>query len=246
MVNIALRIRTIPFRSLARTYSSQAHANLGSITEYLTLRAIPNLLKEPIDDTKLDNQIKLRLLPTTHPYMPTIQGINKYKHSMNAIRLIIRNFVLNERCRLHVTKVESFTGQDKCPRYNTITTTDKLVVHWQSCSEGCTHLGPDNVTSRAKFGLYKATDSQFSSSESNTGKSEIMNYIFHPGEKISDSMMSQHARPVTDSQWQISRVITGIFIFEMNDDNSKIVVHTIDAVEMSDDEKKAETGALAC
>lgn len=239
---------------MRRTVCGASHAarnaNLGEMTEYLRLEAVPQMLNRSIDAERLDAEVKLRLLPTTHPYLPAIQGVNKYKHSMNAIALVIRNFVLNERCVLHVTNVHTLAGGKTCSRYNTVTDADKVVVHWRTCAEGCEHLGPEDVTSQAKFGLYKARQSGRGTAglEDEHSKSEVLRYILDPGHKMSETLMAQHASPANDldARWQLSRVIYGVFIFEMNDDNTKIRVHTIDNVEMSDREKKVETGALAC
>ncbi|CUS22724.1 LAQU0S06e04610g1_1 [Lachancea quebecensis] len=237
-------------RTVCGVSHSARNANLGQMTEYLRLEAVPQMLSRSIDAGKLDTEIRLRLLPTTHPYLPSIQGVNKYKHSMNAIALVIRNFVLNERCALHVTNVQTLADGRARARYNTVTDADTVVVHWSTCTEGCEHLGPEGVTSQAKFGLYKARQASRGAAglEDEHSKSEVLRYILDPGHKMSEKLMEQHASPADDldARWQLSRVIHGVFIFEMNHDNTKIRVHTIDNVEMSDREKKVETGALAC
>lgn len=236
------------YRSICGTPKATRVANLGLMTDYLRLEAVPSMLNRSFEMQRLDAEVKLRLLPTTHPYLPTIQGINKYKHSMNAIALIIRNFVLNERCALHVIGVETVAEGRSSERYNTLTSMDKVIIRWQTCAEGCAHLGPENVTSQANFGLYKAKNGQSLSDGETQAKSQMLRYILNPGHTMSETLVEEHARPVSDeeSQWQLSRVIQGIFIFELNHDNSQISVHTIDNVEMSDREKKVETGALAC
>lgn len=46
---------------------------------------------------------------------------------------------------------------------------------------------------------------------------------------------------------RLSRLIKGTFIFEFNEENSKILVHTIEDVELIHYEKKIATrGAFAC
>lgn len=251
---IVFRRLRIGVSSIRGVCTAKRRANLGEMTEYLESQAVPDILNRPIEDNRLNHNIQLRLLPSLHPYIPTLHGITKYKTSMNGIRLIIRNFVLNERCKLHVVKVETILreeeGEAGRKKYNTVSDMDKIVVKWQSCREECEHLGPGDVTSRAKMGSYKAmgetTATKSKIPQSNNAASEVINYIVHPTSPVTEKLMSQHAKLVAEDKWKISRVLTGVFIFELNEDNSEIVVHTIDNVEMIDDEKEVETGAFAC
>ncbi|SCV02173.1 LAMI_0G16556g1_1 [Lachancea mirantina] len=226
-------------RTLCACRKPDRHANLGAIAEYLIERAVPRMLQESVKDDLLDENIRLRLLPTTHPYIPTIHGVTKYKHSLNAIRLIIRNFMLNERCALHVTNSESFPRERLCEVYNTCTSMDKLVVHWQSCPDNCPHLGADDVTSEAKLGLFKAASSDILLSDSQ--RKEILKYINHPGQQLSQNFLVTNASSAHEAQLPISRVLSGIFIFEFDERNERIVAHTIDNVEVADQEKRIET-----
>lgn len=232
-------------------YYSLRRTNLGEITEYLINDGVPNFLQRSIKDSYLDEHIKLRLLPTTHPYMPILQGRTKYKASLNAIRLITNNLILKKKCLLHINSVTTLLKDKeesllKAKHYNCITQNDKLVIKWQSCSldEGYNHaIDNGKVTSIPELNL------------SNGSPPPVIDYILHPSTKpFSGEMVSAHidhhdASAQRNPNNSVSRIVKGIFIFEFNEENTQIVVHTIENVEMIDFDKKIETGdtgALAC
>lgn len=232
-------------------YYSLRHSNLGEITEYLCKDGVPNFLQRSIKDSYLDEHVKLRLLPTTHPYMPILQGKTKYKASLNAIRLITNNLILKKTCLLHINSVTTLLKDKeesllKAKQYNCITQNDKLVIKWQSCSsdEGSNHAADNGkVTSIPKLNL------------SNGSPPPVIDYILHPstkpfsGEMVSAHIDRQGSSTQSNPNNSVSRIVKGIFIFEFNEENTQVAVHTIENVEMVDFDRKIETGdtgALAC
>ncbi|SCU77376.1 LAFA_0A01442g1_1 [Lachancea sp. 'fantastica'] len=231
-------------------------ANLGLMTEYLSSEAVPHLLQKPINAEKLDAEIVLRLFPTSYAYLPRIHGITRYKHSMSLLTMVARRLVLHEGSGLHVTGVETITGVSKGQqRYNTISGNDKIVVHWESC-EGVAE-NEDQFESKFENPFSQANMVKFG--PSTTGKTthvtthspdqELLNCIVSPDQK---SAREFSGYPLTllgelKRQMDYPRIIHGLFIFELNKNNTKILVHTIDNVEFYGRRKKQEAGAsLAC
>lgn len=222
-------------RGSVRLNSSVRHANLGEISEYLLKVGVPNILQKPLEDRYLDEQIKLRFLPTTHPYFPTLQGKTKYKASLNAIRLISNKLVLKKDCQLHIISATTLLREKDGGRYNCVAPYDKLVVKWQSC------------TPEEKIGHHRGKTTSVPQDLMNDSTPPIVEYILHPsGKKLSGEIMSNDEALIKE-QSLIDRIVRGVFIFEFNEDNSRILVHTFENVEMIDYNKKIQTGgALAC
>ncbi|SCU83390.1 LADA_0C11122g1_1 [Lachancea dasiensis] len=221
-------------------------ANLGAMTEYLSSEAVPYMLNTTLKPEVLDREIKLRLLPTQHSYWPTISGRTKYKHSMTAIGLIVRTLMLHNHSILHVSGVETISGTSKGRRYNTITENDKVVIHWHSCKGDSLEMSPEDQASQAKS---EASDIHRNNSTKREGEPRLdpshamWQYILNPGQKFSQEMFSQNN---LKADRESSRTIYGIFVFELNHDNTRVLVHTIDNAEFSEKPKKHPTGALAC
>ncbi|GCE97327.1 hypothetical protein ZYGM_004882 [Zygosaccharomyces mellis] len=220
------RILSQAIRRVGRRFYSERHSNLGHITTYLTAEGVPNLLQRSLLNEYLDDHISLRLLPTTHPYIPVLQGKGKYRASMNAVRLLATKFVLQDKAKLKIDKVITVLRGEKT-NYNCITSNDKLVIKWRSCEEGDGSVG----TCEKDVNLGKVRNV----GEVDTS-SPIISHILNPTKHELTSEI--------DYTQQLLRLIRGIFIFEFNEDNSCILVHTIDNVEMVDFDK-IQTGALA-
>lgn len=146
---------------------------------------------------------------------------------MNAIRLLANKFVLREGTRLVVNAVTTIPREEK-PHYNCITANDRLVVKWQSCGPGQEdeEVGDGNGGSGGT--VHDVRGMQASS--------PVINHIISPSTNKLTNEIDYSQRP---------RLVRGIFIFEFNEDNSSILVHTIDSVEMVDFDKKVQTSALA-
>lgn len=227
-----------------RCYSLR-HANLGQVTEYLTKEGVPNILQKNLDDEYLNDDIKLRLLPTTHPYFPVLSGKSKYKASMNAIRLLTNKLILTRKSQVRITSAITLLKDKedsilKARNFNCCTKNDKLVIKWQSCSskEECDKLIIDVSGKVTPFPKMKDS------------KPPFLEYVLDPpskpisGEAVRAQVKSLNSKEIEDGS--TSRIIKGVFIFEFNEDNSQVIVHTIEEIEMIDYEKKVPTGAFAC
>lgn len=213
---------------VGRRFQSTRHSNLGKITTYLVTEGVPKLLQRPLSNDYLDEHIKLRLLPSTHPYLPVLHGKSKYRASMNAVRLLATKFVLQDKARLKVDNVITMM-KDQKTKYNCITPNDKLVIKWQSCNEQEGEDGGNCEENSATEKVHNVREVEPSSL--------VIDHILNPTKNKLTSEVS-HTR-------QFPRLVRGIFIFEFNQDNSSILVHTIDSVEMVDFDKKIQAGALA-
>lgn len=227
---IGLTISRILSKTIrGRRFYSERHLNLGRITAYLTEDGVPNLLDRPFPNEYLDPHISLRLLPTTHPYIPILQGKGKYRASMNAIRLLSTKFVLQDKASLKVDKVITI-GRGEKTNYNCITSNDKLVIKWESCNEAegnADSCGKDDVNLGRIRNLGEVDTS-----------SPVISHILNPTKH-------EFTNEIDSMRRQLPRLVRGIFIFEFNEDNSSILVHSIDNVEIVDFDKKVQTSTLA-
>lgn len=250
-------------RSLATNYKDPNNTNFGEIIDYLKSSGVPNLLQENLKDSVLDENIILRLLPSAHPYIPTLHGLIKYKASMNAIRVIMRKFVLEDSSRIKILSSKKLSGshaeevRQQCRLSPYLTTNDKFLLKWQSClPQNADPIGPEDGYVNKKF--------TFSSNDSLEQKkgSPILDYILQKTTMIDNNQASgliskyitmgnklnssNNNNESTDNGF--TRVVNGIFVFEMNEDNSKIAVHTIEDVELIDYKRRATLpkGAFAC
>ncbi|KAH3903207.1 Mco32p SCDLUD_000826 [Saccharomycodes ludwigii] len=224
--------------------------NMGEMILYLERHGVPEMLNKTISSDKLSDNIILRVLPTTHPYLPVLRGKNSYKATMNTISLIVRNYLLlktnknnknnnnnsrnntkignviihdaNVQYKLQISKIEPILSDDyknKCHMYNFYLSeiSDKIVVKWFVVSivdenSNDTDIGMDNITDSSNLGSHLANTSV---------------------DKIND--IKHHIR--NDAN-KINTIFGGIFIFELDENNEKILVHTIDSVEMLDNTSK--------
>ncbi|CAI2002967.1 hypothetical protein SEUBUCD646_0G03120 [Saccharomyces eubayanus] len=271
---------TIPIKgTLPRLYSNSIKlANLGEVTDYLVGDGVPNLLQRMLKESVLADNITLRLFPTSHPYIPVLHGRSKYKASLNAIRMIVRKFVLDEECRLHISLVKTLNSTSKggefkenSQNYNTLTPNDKLVIKWQSCipEDRCKISKPeindelkekkDRVEGDNSFSIRSVPviDYILHPTINNLNQRVVTEYIDDAAEKsiqnfnkngdIKEGKIGKDDTIKKNKVRRLSRLIRGTFIFEFNEENSKILVHTIEDVELIHYEKKIATGgAFAC
>lgn len=264
-----------------RWYSnSQKVANLGQITDYLVVKGVPNLLQKMFKESVLADNIVFRLFPTSHPYIPVLHGKSKYMASLNAMRMIVRKFILGDECRLHISSVKTLTStshdeevKSALQSYNTITCNDKLVIKWQSCipEDHCkiTKLEINDRLKEEKRGngaggsfsmrSVPVIDYILHPTVNNLNQSVISEYLENAAERSMENKVNETQNSKEDEKKKndgdgkrskkkrLSRLIKGTFIFEFNEENSEILVHTIEDVELIHYEKKIATrGAFAC
>lgn len=158
--------------------------NIGTMIQYLETK-VPNLLHETIDRELLDEKIKLRILPNSFHFFPTIQGPVKYISLWETVTSFLTRFIIEKKnTKLVITNI---CVNEKNP-------------DGDKSSDSSSDSKNDSIDA---YGLYGST-------------SKIV------------------IRFKSDNK---DKFITGIFVFELNRDNDRILVHTIDNVEIVNDKK---------
>ena len=232
-------------RCVGSTPGGSAQANLGEITQYLLGEGVPALLQHNYAHSRIHPDAQLRLLPML-PYTPTVQGRRKVEASLSALRLLLTTCVLprGTDTRIHIHAAHSLlpgvhSPHAVCPQ------AAKLLVRWATCSpeEHCRHQAQSNATRRWSL-------AGGGGSMADSGEGVVPS---HPVEESGGSPDNSPMRdtpapgqagklpPTGRAPPEITRVLQGIFMFEFSADNSQILVHTIDNVEMIDYEKRVRT-----
>lgn len=215
--------------------TQQRIANLGNLTSRLVDREIPRLLNRNITDELIADDILLRLLPSAYPHLLALSGAHKYRVSMSAMRLLVNKLVLDScGTKLRIKNVETISSntgdQSEQSRrsYDYVTGGDKLIVKWET--------EPAGETDQES---HKPVPEWFNDGNHSSRLDHIVKFIEHPGATPLNMKLFNRDSMAYDDEYH--RVLSGVFIFEMDNDNTKIQVHTIDNVEMIDYKKKVPT-----
>ncbi|CCE64893.1 hypothetical protein TPHA_0J00700 [Tetrapisispora phaffii CBS 4417] len=219
-------------RIFARFQSSQRKiANLGSIVEYLRNDGIINLLDKNFEQKYIDENIRLRILYLRSNndlinHYNICSGRRKYNGSINVVRLIMNNFLFDRKPHLHILSTETVVGQ-KAPSktYEYVTDNDKIVIRWQTC------VLNDNKTRYHRDGRYTKNN---------------MHHLLQP--HLVEKIRTQDETKLKDNDTRMDdgKNISGKFIFEFNDDNSKILVHTIENIEIIKNKNYSKLLSFSC
>lgn len=225
--------------------SSYRIANLGDTTKYLLDEGVPNLLQHNLRDSILNENLRLRILPLSFPYIPEISGRASVQSSLSALRLILHTFVLDKKSHLHVLSAKNITddtergysqlGYTVTPKKN-----EKLLVKWRSCSD-TTDRG--DVSSDGNTGENTTRSGRVDSFDGKcaTAATPVIDYILTPSggrwetvTSLGDQLkvlLNGGTRPKDPDTSR--RVLSGTFIFELNEDNTNLVAFTIEDVELT-------------
>lgn len=229
-----------------------SHANLGEITQYLLHEGVPGLLQRNYSSTRIHPDAQLRLFPM-RPYTPTVRGRRKLEASLNALRFLLTTFVLPRGSdnHIHIHAAHSLAPGVHSP-HAVCPEASKLLVRWATCTPEEHGRHQQESRPRHRWSVRGGRDS--ASAEPPRG---IVDFVLRPSEEnrgVSERaarewqqrLLSQSgtlsgsgsgpAIPLPPAE--ITRVLQGIFMFEFSADNSQILVHTIDDVEMIDYERK--------
>ena len=225
--------------------SSYRIANLGDTTKYLLDEGVPNLLQHNLGDSILNENLRLRILPLSFPYIPEISGRASVQSSLSALRLILHTFVLDKKSHLHVLSAKNITddtergysqlGYTVTPKEN-----EKLLVKWRSCSDttdrGDVSTDGNSGENTTRSGRVDSFDGKCA-----TAATPVIDYILTPSggrwetvTSLGDQLkvlLNGGTRP-KDSDTS-RRVLSGTFIFELNEDNTNLVAFTIEDVELT-------------
>lgn len=208
--------------------------NLGSMIDSLRL-LIPSLLQTSLPKHLLLPDVLLRVYPShfelVNAYLPNIRGHVSYYAACKAAQMFLTSLILNPHAHLHIDLIRTSKFPDPfCVHANST----KIFVRWSTCPEGCPHLRPSGLlepepahdefstfsTSNAKLGSHRwsridagqlTDDLRRSWSLADLGKGII-------GLKKDDT--------------HLERIISGVFVFELSQDNDTIIVHTVEDMDV--------------
>lgn len=241
-----LNISDLSSEDLKRNREEQLKkANLGSMTDELRV-LIPNILNKSLPKAIVSNNVHLRICPTHfqefNAYFPTLKGHVSYYTTCKTLQFILTSIILNPKVKLHIQSIKTnFNKGDLFPDMQSVhSNSTKIYVRWNTCLEGCYHLSPNETngneegddisnyfsTSDAKLGSHKWSklDAKklVNNSKSSTKSSQSVTTTL--------SHLTKGLIGLTKEHNKLERVISGIFMFELNEDNDKILVHTIEDV----------------
>lgn len=243
IIGNSMLLYSIPTSPKSPTPSPQEQtrrANLGHMVSYLR-SIIPEALHKLPDSKYLDENIILRVAPSVTS-LPILKGRVSYLATLRATQFIMANLVLNKGVKLHIRAIDIQKGvggvtnfcsnlqdEEKGIRqgvgYGLYDWTTKLVIKWRTCEDGCDHLldgGEQHSTGFAKksgiilekFDVKKLWGGHHNDEE----KERLIN-----GLEEHDGL----------EECEIGgRVIHGIFVFELDQECEKIIVHNVENIEM--------------
>lgn len=205
-------------------------ANLGRMIEDLKI-LVPNILNKSLPKSIIANDIVLHICPTHfdeyNAYIPALKGQVSYYATCKTIQMILTSVVLNPKVRLHIQSIRASCDNDPQTIYPDST---KIFIRWTTCSENCPHLSIDtrefHSTSEARLGSHKWTklDSErFVQKENSNTISKTMTTL---------GQLTSALKGLSKENKKLERVISGIFIFELNPMNDEIIVHTIEDIDI--------------
>lgn len=237
-------------------------ANLGKLIEELKI-LLPNVLQKSLPKDIISKEILLRICPTYfeefNAYLPALKGHVSYYTTLKTLQVVLTSVVLNPNVRLHLQNIKVLNPNESTREFQCVDpNSTKIYIRWTTCGEGCHHLHEqDSNTNDDNPRKYQSTsDARLGSHswlEVDTSKfTQLANHKSDGGKSLPSlgktiTHLTTGLIGLVKEKNRLERVISGIFIFELNDDNSEIVVHTlenIDIIEKSDPQEL--TGLRIC
>lgn len=230
----------------------QRKANLGSMIETLK-DLIPNILTKSLPKSIISKDIYLRICPThtqeLNMYVPVLKGHVPYYTTCKTLQFILTSIILNPKVKLHIQSIKASknNGDQNLDPQALFPDTTKIHVRWVTCSEGCSHLSAKEEGSGRDKGSSRSQN-YLSTSDAKLGSHSWLEIdtrkLLHnsnpdtksPNVSSSGSISSTVANltsgliGLTKESRKLERIISGIFIFELNTQNDSILVHTIEDV----------------
>lgn len=212
--------------------------NLGAMIDALKL-FVPHILLKSLPKEVLLPEVLLRICPShfelANSYLPNIKGHVSYYATCKALQIFLTSLVLNPQVRFHIQLIRtSHLPEPNCVYVHST----KIHVRWTTCPEGCSHLlggedaaGDDQLsTARAKLGSH---------GWSGIDAGRLVDSL-HQNWSLSSALadLGKGIVGLKKEESRLERVILGVFIFELNTNNDKILVHTVE--DMSVVERREE------
>lgn len=241
-------------------------ANLGKMIDDLQL-LVPNLLNKSLPKLIVSPEVLLRICPTHfdefNALLPNIKGHVSYYTTLRSLQFVLTQLILNPKVKLHIQNIAILQPQESTVEYLCVYPhTTKVQIRWTTCSEGCHHLGERQresggpVDGESSGGDIRGANSTSSAMLGSHSWSQLDPEPFYKYQRL--AIIPKEAKSILKALKQLTtgfvglvknsneleRVISGIFIFELNEDNSQIVVHTIEDVNVVEREEPQEVGGL--
>ncbi|CCG24633.1 hypothetical protein CORT_0F04090 [Candida orthopsilosis Co 90-125] len=189
--------------------------NLSNLIDKLKIQ-IPNILEHNLSKDIVSRNIYLRICPSQFDenYLPKLHGTIAYNSACKAITLFITSIILSPQVKLHISSIK--TSQKPDPQCM-FSTTMKVYVRWSTCMPNCEHLGVQS-TSNAHFGSHKWSHED---TKKLMGTNVTLSGLIG---KLTGAVMGVSK----EKQKDLERVISGLFIFELNNECDQILVHTVE------------------
>ncbi|KAI5968567.1 hypothetical protein CANMA_002312 [Candida margitis] len=193
--------------------------NLSNLIEKLKSQ-IPNILEHNLSKEIISNNIYLRICPSQFDenYLPKLHGTIAYNSACKAITLFITSIILSPQVKLHISSIKTSRKQDPQCMFST---SMKVYVRWSTCRPNCEHLGVQS-TSNAHFGSHKWSPED---TKKLMGANVTLSGLIG---KLTGAVMGVNK----EKQKDLERVISGLFIFELNDNCDEILVHTVENMDI--------------
>lgn len=224
-------------------------ANLGTMVQILQLK-VPQLLSKTPPQRIMSNNITMRVLPNQFPNFPNFHGKVSVTLGMKTIQKALTMFYLNPRCQIHITDLtiiepmkslsddelinlsidNNQIGYEGCPAQDVSQYTSKIKIKWRTCLTKCDHL-MDSLTEEAKYGVFSID--KFNWSKLLKSSNPIQSLALLEAKKTLEGLSNTiKSLDPTENRDDVGRVLTGIFVFELNAANDQIVIFTIDTLEI--------------
>lgn len=212
--------------------------NLGSIMDKLKV-LVPTLLQESLPAEILLPEILLRICPShferVNAYLPNMKGHVSYYATCKALQLFLTSLVLNPKTRLHLHLIRT----SRMPEPNCVYAhTTKIYIRWTTCPEGCWHLsGSANKIPRPSDDEYidystaNATLGSHRWSSIDPGK--LLDKLDHNWSLTGAlANLGKGIVGLRKEEERLERIVSGIFVFELNELNDQIIIHTVEDMDV--------------
>lgn len=226
-------------------------ANLGSMIEQIRI-LVPNILNKSLPKSVISNNVLLRVCPTHfqeyNAYIPTLKGHVSYFTTCKTLQFILTSVILNPKVQLHIQSIRtnSNSGDSALNFHGVNADSTKIIVRWTTCAEGCFHLSPNDTketgtkidtssyhsTSDAKLGSHRWSKLDTLKLVNKTNNEDVIEIQGNSSPSLTNTLshLTTGLIGLKKENKRLERVISGLFIFELNEDNDKINVHTIENV----------------
>ena len=236
-------------------HEQQKKVNLGKMIMELK-ELVPGILEESLPKRLVDDKIVFRICPTylkeNNGYFPLVKGAIAYYSTCRVLQLLVSCFILTPKVKIHVQSIRVLaSGNAGAPSLQGVfPESNKIYMRWSTCSEECEHLLVEDKSSNASENMKKETHSSYSNLEPR-GSSELghtkgkallfgnlnrslisQNKTSSPSLSVTLSHLLRSLIGLKRERKKLERIISGVFIFDLSEDNERLIAHTIENIDI--------------